>query len=106
MAANTDLDNTNKAHEQAAQVLERELRIEQDKFHRAERELEGWKGLRVEKENLRRRSGSFNNQAPLADSIGAGNRRTSGYSGSPSDKIIRRVSGAKERKASGTKGFL
>ena len=55
------------------------MQQERERAHRTERELEGWRGLRKEKEN--RRSGSFGGYPPLGDSPDASNRRISGSYG-------------------------
>ena len=102
------------------------MQQERDRAHRIERELEGWKGLRKEKEN--RRSGSFGGYPPLGDSPDASNRRISGSFGGGEKLGKRTISGSlnggsgggsfsgsyggdldrmpSSRKISGTKGFL
>ena len=122
------------SHQQALKKANREMHQERDRAHRIERELEGWRGLRMEKEN--RRSGSFGGYPPLGDSPDASNRRISGSfgmgnGGSGGDKVGKRaISGnlngggsmgggsgggsnyggdfdrLSSRKISGTKGFL
>jgi myosin protein heavy chain len=56
----------------SARRAERELREEREKALRLERELEGWKALRVEKgANSIRRSGQWRNGTPMGSEWGA-----------------------------------
>ena len=64
-----ELQKSESDHQLVAKRAERELRDEKEKSLRLERELEGWKGLRVEKENAIRRSGTFR---PGGGGIGGG----------------------------------
>lgn len=101
LATIDELQSSDSNNQLAARRAERELREEREKALRLERELEGWKGLRMERGNLvPARSGTL-----LAVSeIDAGSRRSSLRGGSDGS---RKVSGHdRERKVSGTKGFL
>ncbi|TVY33829.1 Myosin type-2 heavy chain [Lachnellula subtilissima] len=54
-----ELQNSDSANQLNARKAERELRDEREKALRLERELEGWKQLRMEKGNSARRSGTW-----------------------------------------------
>ena len=128
-----DYQAAETSHQQALKKATREMQQERDRAQRIERELEGWRGLRMEKEN--RRSGSFGGYPPLGDSPDASNRRVSGSfggsgGGGGGEKFGKRaISGSlnggsigggsggggnyggdidrmSSRKISGTKGFL
>lgn len=49
-----ELQASDSSNQLAAKRAERELREEREKSLRLERELEGWKGLRMERESVRR----------------------------------------------------
>lgn len=74
-----------------ARRAERELREEREKALRLERELEGWKALRVE------RGSSTISRSPMAALSDVGSRRGSAVYGSVDTP---------QRKPSNTKGFL
>ncbi len=103
-----ELQSSDSSNQLAAKRAERELREERERALRMERELEGWKGLRMERESLRR-SGTL---APLAlsDSSEARSRRGSSIGILATDRGSRPGSGSGSgdgvRKISGTKGFL
>ncbi|KAJ5833403.1 hypothetical protein N7474_001714 [Penicillium riverlandense] len=83
-----ELQHSDSETQLQARRAERELREEREKALRLERELEGWKALRVER-------GSTVSRAPLAALSDVGSRRGSGaYNELP------------QRKPSNTKGFL
>lgn len=54
-----ELQNSDSANQLSARKAERELRDEREKALRLERELEGWKQLRMEKGGTMRRSGTW-----------------------------------------------
>jgi myosin protein heavy chain len=83
-----ELQHSDSETQLQARRAERELREEREKALRLERELEGWKALRVER-------GSTVSRAPLAALSDVGSRRGSAaYNELP------------QRKPSNTKGFL
>lgn len=63
-----ELQSSDSTNQLSARRAERELREEREKALRLERELEGWKALRVEKGgNSVRRSGQWRNGTPMAN---------------------------------------
>lgn len=65
-----ELQSSDSTNQLQAKRAERELREERDKALRLERELEGWKGLRMERGDVRR-SGTFRAMSDIgaADSV-------------------------------------
>lgn len=115
LATIDELQSSDSANQLAAKRAERELREERERCLRMERELEGWKGLRMERGSLRAgNAGGLG--VPGANGSEAGDARSSrrgsaigllmgeregedGKSlGPPPHRQLRRVSG--------TKGFL
>lgn len=91
-----ELQSSDSTNQLSARRAERELREEREKALRLERELEGWKALRVEKgANSIRRSGQWRNGTPMGGELGDG----------PSIEIPKRKSSI-GRQASMSKGFL
>ena len=89
LLANIDeLQSSDSASQLAARRAERELREEKEKALRLERELEGWKGLRVE------RGSAFAGPAGRLGSERGGGRKVSNSVDLP------------QRKVSNSKGFL
>ena len=98
-----ELQTSDSENQLQARRAERELREEREKSLRLERELEGWKALRMERSTGIGRSGTF---ATLSDGERFGDnrsRRGSGvYVGSGPTSGIE----IPQRKDSNTKGFL
>jgi myosin protein heavy chain len=89
-----ELQSSDSQNQLQARRAERELREEREKALRLERELEGWKALRIE------RGSTIGRPAALSD---VGSRRGSGvYVGSGPNGPIE----VPQRKASNSKGFL
>jgi len=85
----------------AAKRAERELREEREKALRLERELEGWKVLRMDRGTVAggvHRSGTMAALSEMAESQGRGSRKVSGVSSGGGEGV--------HRKPSNTKGFL
>lgn len=99
-----ELQATDSSSQLAAKRAERELREEKERVLRLERELEGWKGMRLERGSVQR----SNTLAALSDD-GRSNRASSigppggGYSGVRTNGDHLDVP---QRKMSFTKGFL
>jgi myosin heavy chain 9/10/11/14 len=94
-----ELQSSDSTNQLSARRAERELREEREKALRLERELEGWKALRVEKGgNSIRRSGQWRNGTP----IGSGSEWGSDEKGI---EIPKRKSSI-GRQPSMSKGFL
>lgn len=89
-----ELQSSDSQNQLQARRAERELREEREKALRLERELEGWKALRVERGTTI--IGRPNGVAALSD---VGSRRGSGVFVNGSTEVP-------QRKASNTKGFL
>lgn len=90
-----ELQSSDSTNQLQARRAERDLREEREKAMRLERELEGWKGLRMERGNLVR-NGTLVALSEIEDVAERERRRVS-------------LSGSGEgvhRKASTTKGFL
>ena len=100
-----ELQSSDSENQLQARRAERELREEREKALRLERELEGWKALRMERGSGLGRSGTM---AALSDigerySIGGGSRKGSGaYAGLGQNGGVQ----IPQRKTSNTKGFL
>jgi myosin protein heavy chain len=88
-----ELQSSESQNQLQARRAERELREEREKALRLERELEGWKALRIERGTI---VGRTNGVAALSD---VGSRRGSGVFVNGSVEVP-------QRKASNTKGFL
>ncbi|KAK4944952.1 class II myosin [Elasticomyces elasticus] len=95
LAAIDELQSSDSANQLAAKRAERELREEREAKLRLERELEGWKGLRTERDGVRR-------SVHLALGSDAG-RQFSSRGGSVEPSLGIEVP---QRKSSLTKGFL
>lgn len=101
-----ELQASDSSNQLAAKRAERELREEREQKLRLERELEGWKGLRVERESVRRSA----TLAALSDAD-ARSRRGSSI-GPPPAGTLGSLRGREmsvevpPRKSSLTKGFL
>lgn len=98
-----ELQTSDSQNQMQARRADRELREEKDKAMRLDRELEGWKALRVERGGsaiIGRNGGA----SELGERLGAsGSRRGSGvYVGSGPNGAIE----VPQRKTSNTKGFL
>ena len=104
LATIDELQATDSSSQLAAKRAERELREEKEKVLRLERELEGWKGLRHERNSVQR-SGTL---AALSDD-GRSRRGSSigppggGYAGVRTNGDLLDVP---QRRPSFTKGFL
>lgn len=94
-----DLQSSDSENQLQARRAERELREEREKSLRLEREMEGWKALRVERGSGIGRMSDIG----IGDRFGmSGSRRGSGvFVGSPGSGIE-----IPQRKISNTKGFL
>lgn len=96
-----DLQSSDSENQLQARRAERELREERDKSLRLERELDGWKALRVERGSAIGRSGTYTGLSEMGELFGS--RRGSGvYVGSATNGPIE----VPQRKTSNTKGFL
>lgn len=73
--------------------MERDLREEKEKALRLERELEGWKGLRMERGSGVNRSGTMVALSEMGG--GGGSRRGSAMYGNNEGGVSRRVSNSK-----------
>lgn len=115
LATIDELQSSDSQSQLAAKRAERELRDERDKALRLERELEGWKVMRLERgvgPAALHRSGTMAALSEMAESQGRGAAHSASRAGS------RRVSGVSsvgvgvalaegvQRKPSNTKGFL
>lgn len=104
-----ELQSSDSQSQLAAKRAERELREEREKALRLERELEGWKVLRMDRGSGGgvHRSGTMAALSEMAESQGRG--ATASSRGPGSRKVSGVSSGAGEgvqRKPSNTKGFL
>ncbi|KAI9695885.1 MAG: hypothetical protein M1836_006002 [Candelina mexicana] len=98
-----ELQSSDSSNQLAAKRAERELREEREKALRLERELEGWKALRVERTGaLSRSGGTLAAMSEMGDfgerRRGSGSIRSSMNGGPPLE--------IPSRKASNSKGFL
>jgi myosin protein heavy chain len=86
---------------------EREVLVEREKALRLERELEGWKGLRMER-RVSQRTGRSSAMVQLNEMVGAGEgERSTRREGGGSRKSSANYGGlGLSRKESNTKGFL
>lgn len=103
-----ELQQSDSANHLSAKRAERLLQEEREKGLRLERELEGWKGLRMERStSLRRRSGMYNGGAASETDSRRGSQyyldRAAGGERLASPSINGDVP---SRKVSGSKGFL
>lgn len=95
-----ELQSEDSKNQLAARRAERDLREEREKALRLERELEAWKGLRVERGvlgSVAGRRGGGSERGSIVGSVRGGD----GARGS-----VRMVEGAVQRSVSITKGFL
>lgn len=91
-----ELQASESTNQLSARRAERELREEKEKCHRLERELEGWKGLRMEK-----------GSAPVGSVRGRGVTWRTGSEGEDSTLIdVPQRNSSLNRAPSMTKGFL
>ncbi|KJF60622.1 myosin type II heavy chain [Coccidioides immitis RS] len=98
-----ELQTSESQNQLQARRAERELREEKEKSLRLERELEGWKSLRIERGSAMARSGTFTGLSDIGIGERFGSRRGSGvFVGSSTNSAIE----VPQRKASNTKGFL
>ncbi|WEW55954.1 class II myosin [Emydomyces testavorans] len=98
-----ELQSSESENQLQARRAERELREEKEKSLRLERELEGWKSLRVERGSAIARSGTFTGLSDIGIGERFGSRRGSGvFVGSGANGVIE----VPQRKTSNTKGFL
>lgn len=99
-----ELQTSESANQLQARRAERELREEKEKSLRLERELEGWKSLRVERGSAIARSGTFTGLSDigLGERFG-GSRRGSGVFVGPGANGGIEVP---QRRTSNSKGFL
>lgn len=77
-----ELQSSDSANQLQAKRAERELREEREKCLRLERELEGWKGLRIDRDNLRR-SGTYRPTSVISGREGDAARSLRGGSVDP-----------------------
>ncbi|EON65611.1 myosin heavy chain [Coniosporium apollinis CBS 100218] len=104
LATIDELQSSDSANQLAAKRAERELRQEREKRLNTERELEGWKGLRME------RRSALGVPGPGSE-VGGGSRRASsiGLLAGEGGEVPTAAAGATRgglRKVSATKGFL
>lgn len=97
-----ELQASDSSNQLQARRAERELREEKEKGLRLERELEGWKALRVERSSLGHRSGTLAAMSEI-DADEARRIRSKRRSGSAA---LVNPPEIPQRKASNTKGFL
>ncbi|KAI1972079.1 class II myosin [Ophidiomyces ophidiicola] len=98
-----ELQSSESANQLQARRAERELREEKEKSLRLERELDGWKALRVERGSAIGRTGTFAGLSDIGIGERFGSRRGSGvFVGSGPNGTIE----VPQRKTSNTKGFL
>lgn len=102
-----ELQSSDSQNQLAAKRAERELREEREKALRLERELEGWKGLRMERGTGVNRSGTLLALSEMNEK-GRGSRRSSAiYGGRTASPAPGSSDGAApQRKFSNSKGFL
>ncbi|EER41352.1 myosin type II heavy chain [Histoplasma capsulatum H143] len=100
-----ELQSSDSENQLQARRAERELREEREKSLRLERELEAWKGLRVERGSATGRSGTAIGLSEVGDRFGGVNvsRRGSGVFVGPGPNGPIEVP---QRKLSNSKGFL
>ncbi|OJD16696.1 hypothetical protein AJ78_03166 [Emergomyces pasteurianus Ep9510] len=100
-----ELQSSDSENQLQARRAERELREEREKSLRLERELEGWKGLRVERGSAMGRSGTLTGLSEIGDRFGGvnGSRRGSGVFVGPGPNGPIEIP---QRKLSNSKGFL
>ncbi|KAK2807657.1 hypothetical protein FQN51_000094 [Onygenales sp. PD_10] len=100
-----ELQSSDSENQLQARRAERELREEREKSLRLERELEGWKGLRVERGSAIGRTGTMTGLSEIGgDRYGTnGSRRGSGVFVGPGPNGPIEIP---QRKISNTKGFL
>lgn len=101
-----ELQSSDSASQLAAKRAERELREEKERCLRLERELEGWKGLRVERGSLRAGQSGL---LALSEAGDVRSRRGSSIGPSPAIGGVDgegSVVGRPLRRVSATKGFL
>ncbi|KAG5291863.1 myosin [Histoplasma ohiense] len=100
-----ELQSSDSENQLQARRAERELREEREKSLRLERELEAWKGLRVERGSATGRSGTAIGLSEMGDRFGGVNvsRRGSGVFVGPGPNGPIEVP---QRKLSNSKGFL
>lgn len=102
LATVDELQGSDSASQLQAKRAERELREERDKNLRLERELEGWKGLRMDRtEAGLRRSGTFRALSEYGSQRGRGGS----VAGSEAGTTMMQKAVAQQRKVSGH-GFL
>lgn len=94
-----ELQSSDSAAQLAAKRAERELREEREKCLRMERELEGWKGLRVERRSALGVPGA-GSDIGIGERVGSRRGSAMGVLGFDVEKS------KPVRKPSGTKGFL
>lgn len=93
-----ELQSSDSGNQLQARRAERDLREEREKALRLERELEGWKGLRMERGNLVR-NGTLVALSEMGDAVGERERRRGSGVGDGDGEGV-------ARKTSTTKGFL
>ena len=111
-----ELQSSDSQAQLATKRADRELREEREKALRLERELEGWKGLRMERGSSLHRSGTMLALGQLSEGLGVTRRRVSSRktSGRGAPKSVKIEEEAETdtavegltRKESTTKGFL
>ena len=99
-----ELQSSDSQNQLAAKRAERELREEREKALRLERELEGWKGLRMERGTGVNRSGTLLALSEMNE--GRGSRRSSAIYGGRTASPVPGSEGLPQRKFSNSKGFL
>lgn len=96
-----ELQSSDSGNQLQARRAERELREEREKSLRLERELEGWKSMRLERGSAMVKSNTYTSFSDVGERFGS--RRGSGvFVGSGTNGAIE----IPQRKASNTKGFL
>lgn len=95
-----ELQSSESANQLTARRAERELREEKEKALRLERELEGWKGLRLGKDNRIKASGSWRPHSPWNEESAAS------IPESPGGVVVPTRKSSISRTTSLSKGFL
>lgn len=94
-----ELQTSDSENQLQARRAERELREEREKSLRLERELDGWKALRMEKGSVRGSVIARSQVEDLAERWGNNRRESGAFGGSVHGDML-------QRKVSNTKGFL
>ena len=107
LATIDELQSSDSGNQLAAKRAERELREEREKALRLERELEGWKGLRMERGSAAGAGVGRSGTMLALNEMGGGSRRGSGAYGAGSIRgSSRKVSGSGSGSGSGPSSMM